>query len=86
MIEDSLLRKTHLFLNAHREIGVRRLYKEFRDANKTLLRSYYYRWKRYVKPLLWLYEFMMNKWVPNKQITKSDKKYLKVIEDLLKDG
>lgn len=78
--KDSLYSRTFAFLNKHPRYKEKRLFAEFKDESKSLLHSYYYRWKREQMLLLWLYEHMMKKWKPVKPISRSDKVWFRKIE------
>ena len=71
------------FLNAHPQITAKGLCREFKDVNKSVVKAYESTWRRYVKPMRWMYLFFTSKWVPNKSITIRDKAKLRQIERLL---
>ena len=83
-IKVSLQEKVFRFMNGHPDVGVRRLYHEFKEENQNILRAYHARWISCNRHLLWLYNHMVGKWEPKKVITQADRAKLRRIEELIR--
>jgi len=81
--DEPLLSRVFRFLNDHPNVERKRLYREFGEYTHTIIRTYWSRWNKCIRPLKWLYEFMGAKWTPIKRITKEDRAKLKAIERML---
>ena len=73
------------FLNNNPTIKVKRCVKEFKNESDAVVRSYYMMWQQFMKPLRWVYLFMIRKWEPRKgkTITLKDKVRLREIEGMI---
>lgn len=81
--EKPLQKRVFMFMNLHPMFQLNRVRREFKDESKANVSVYFNLWKKYIKPMLWLYEFMIGKWVPRIIITKADKVKLRRIEKVI---
>ncbi|KKL47303.1 hypothetical protein LCGC14_2336860, partial [marine sediment metagenome] len=82
----TLKRDVFKFLNEHPTMSAKGVCREFKEADGRVVQTYESQWRLYVKPMRWLYWFMLNKWAPVKPVTKKDKVKLRNIEKLVGVG